>query len=101
VVGSGRDPTGCGRWRYVTYGGKGSKIITYVLAYIVCNQTNPGDTTAWRKQYQIQYYDESARVGSIDPHRQTMVDLEYFGREIRDKGHEVVVFMDANQNESR
>jgi hypothetical protein len=32
VVGSGRDPTGCGRWSYVTYGGKGRKLITYVSA---------------------------------------------------------------------
>jgi hypothetical protein len=63
--------------------------------------TNPGDITAWRQQYQIQYSDESARVGSIDPHRQTMVDLEYFIRELRDGGHEVVVFLDANINESR
>jgi hypothetical protein len=30
VVGSDRDPTGCGRWSYVTYGGKDSKLITYV-----------------------------------------------------------------------
>jgi hypothetical protein len=28
VVGSGRDLTGCGQWRYVTHGGKGSKLIT-------------------------------------------------------------------------
>jgi hypothetical protein len=52
VVGSGRDPTGCGRWSYVTYGRRGSKLITYVSAYIVCNQTNPGDTAAWKQQYQ-------------------------------------------------
>jgi hypothetical protein len=30
-----------------------------------------------------------------------MVDLEYFVKELRAEGHEVVVFMDANQNESR
>jgi phage gp45-like len=93
--------TGCGRWSYVTYGGKGSKLITYVSVYRVCNQTNPGDTTTWRQKYQIQYADESARVGSIVPHRKTMVNLEYFVRELRDEGHAVVVFMDANQNESR
>jgi hypothetical protein len=40
-------------------------------------------------------------VGVIDHHRQTMVDLEYFVKELRDEGHEVVVFMDANQNVSR
>jgi hypothetical protein len=39
--------------------------------------------------------------GAIDPHRQTMVDLEYIVRELRDKGHEIVVFMDVNQHESR
>jgi hypothetical protein len=43
VVGSGRDPTGCGRWSYVTYDGKGIKLITYVSAYRVCNQTNRGN----------------------------------------------------------
>jgi hypothetical protein len=101
LVGGVRDPNGCGRWSYVTYGGKCSKLITYVSVYRVYNQTNPGDTTAWRQQYQIQYADESARVGSIDPHYQTMVDLGYFVRELRDEGHAVVVFMDANQNESR
>jgi hypothetical protein len=53
------------------------------------------------EQYQIQYSDDSARVGSINPHRQTMVDLKYFVRELHDEGHEVVVFLDANQNESR
>jgi hypothetical protein len=40
-------------------------------------------------------------MGSIDPHRQTVVDLEYFIRELRDKGHAVVFFLDAHQNESR
>jgi hypothetical protein len=30
-----------------------------------------------------------------------MVDLEYFVKVLRDEGHEVVVFMDANQNEAR
>jgi hypothetical protein len=101
VIGSGGDPPGCGRWSYVTYGGKCSKLITYISAYKVCNQTNPGDTMAWRQQYQTQYVDESARVGAIDLHRQTMVDLEYFVKELRDEGHAVVVFMDGNQNESR
>jgi hypothetical protein len=30
-----------------------------------------------------------------------MVDLEYFVKELRDEEYEVVIFMDANQNESR
>jgi hypothetical protein len=77
IVRSGRDPTGCGQWSYVTYGGKCSNIVTYISNYRVCNQINLGDTTAWRQQYQTQYVDETARAGEIDPHIQTMVDIEY------------------------
>jgi hypothetical protein len=45
VVCSGRDTTGCRPWSYVTYGGKGSTLVTYISAYRVCNHTNLGDTT--------------------------------------------------------
>jgi hypothetical protein len=38
---------------------------------------------------------------ALDPHRQTMVDLKYFLKELRDGGHEIVVFMNMNQNETR
>jgi hypothetical protein len=34
-----------------------------------------------------------------DPHRQTMVDLQYFVQELRDDGHKLGIFMDANQKE--
>jgi hypothetical protein len=55
VVDAGCDATGCGRWRYITYGGKGGKRLTHVTVYRVCDQTGLGDTTAWKQQYNIQY----------------------------------------------
>jgi hypothetical protein len=99
VVDSASDATGCGRWSYVTYGGKGSNRFTYTIVYRVCDQNDPGDITAWKQQTNIQYEDDTSRVGKIDPHKQTLVDLEYFIHELRNKGHEVANFIDANQNE--
>jgi hypothetical protein len=101
VVDAGCDATGCGRWSHITYGGKGGKRLTYITVYRVCDQTDPGDTTAWKQQYNIQYEDESARIGNIDPHKQTLVDLEYFVNDLRHKEHDVAIFVDANQNDKR
>jgi hypothetical protein len=62
---------------------------------------DPGDTTAWKQQHNIQYEDYTARVGKIDPHKETLVDLEYFIHGLRNKGHNVAIFSDANQNDRR
>jgi hypothetical protein len=50
VVDAGCDAIGCGRWSYITYGGKGGKRLTYITVYQVCDQTDPGDTTAWKQK---------------------------------------------------
>jgi hypothetical protein len=44
----------------------------------------------------MQYADETARV-EINPHKQTMIDLEYFTEELKTDGFEVVVFIGANE----
>jgi hypothetical protein len=101
VVDAGCDATRCGRWSYITYGEKGGKRLRYILVYRVCKQTDPGDTTAWKQQYNIQYEDESARIGNIDPHKQTLVDLEYFVNDLIHKEHDEAIFTDENQNDKR
>jgi hypothetical protein len=101
VVDAGIDAVGCGRCSYITYGGKGGKRLTYITVYRVCDQTDPGDTTAWKQQYNIQYEDKLARIGNIDPHKQTLVDLEYFVTNLRNTEHGVAIFIDANQNDKR
>jgi hypothetical protein len=79
--------------------GKGGNRLTYITVYRVCDQKDTGDTTAWKQQHNIQYEDDTARVGKIDRNKQTLVDLEYFIHELRNKGHEVAIFIDANQND--
>jgi hypothetical protein len=51
---------------------------------------------AFQQQYRTQYADDTARV-EINPHKQTMIDLEYFTEELKTDEFEVVVFIDANE----
>jgi hypothetical protein len=53
VVDAGIDATGCGMWSYITYGGKVGNRLTYLTVYRVCDQTDPGDPTARKQQYNI------------------------------------------------
>jgi hypothetical protein len=50
--------------------------LAYITVYRVGDQTEPGDTTAWNQQHNVQYEDEFSRIGNIDPPKQTLVDLE-------------------------
>jgi hypothetical protein len=95
VLRSGKDLTGCGRWSYVCLG-KNDKKFAIVTVYRVGHNRNAGDAMAFQQQYRTQYADETARV-EINPHRQTMIDLEYFTEELKTDGFEVVVFIDAKE----
>jgi hypothetical protein len=33
----------------------------------------------------------------VDPHKQTLIDLQYFIEKLKATGHEVLISMDANQ----
>jgi hypothetical protein len=67
-----------------------------VTVYRVGHNHNAGDATAFQQQYRTQYADETARV-EINPHKQTMIDLEYFTEELKTDGFEVAVFIDAKE----
>jgi hypothetical protein len=82
-------------------GAKWGKRLNYISVYRVCDQKDTGDTTAWKQQHNIQYADDTARVRKVDPHKHTLVDLEYFVHEFINKGHNVEIFIDANQNDRR
>jgi hypothetical protein len=82
VVKTGRDDTGCGRWSYITFNGKENKHIAVINAYRVCSQRDPSDTTASRQQQCVQYADEELIPYVLDPHKQTLIDLQYFVQEI-------------------
>jgi hypothetical protein len=74
VLRSGKDPTGCRRWSYICLGKKYKKY-TIVTVYRVGHNHNADDATVFQQQYRTQYADETAIV-EINPHKQTMIDLE-------------------------
>jgi hypothetical protein len=77
-VKSGQYGTGCGRWTYLTYALKEEAYMTVITAYRVCKQRKPGPKTAYMQQHTLQYADEELISLIIDPHRQTIIDLEHF-----------------------
>jgi hypothetical protein len=95
VLRSGKNTTGCGRWSYICLG-KNDKKFAIVTVYRGGHNHNAGDATAFQQQYRTQYADKTARV-EINPHKRTMVDLEYFSEELKTDGFEVAVFIDANE----
>jgi hypothetical protein len=95
VLWSWKDSTGCSWWNYICLG-KNDKKFAIVTVYRVGHNQDAGDTTAFQQQYRTKYADDTARV-QIDPHKQTMIDLEYFTEELKTDGFEVVVFIDANE----
>jgi hypothetical protein len=97
VVKTGRDETGCGRWSYITFNGKGNNQITVINAYRVSSQSDPGDTITPRQQQCIQYADDELRPYVLDPNNQTIIDLQYFIQELQQEGEEVILFRDENQ----
>jgi hypothetical protein len=100
VVKTGIEDTGCGRWSYITLARKEDKFLTLVSTFRVCDQTNPGNTTASAQQYKIKYEDEELRPFLLSPHWQTLIDMDYFVKDLKDANHEVLIFMDANENET-
>jgi hypothetical protein len=59
----------------------------------------PGDTTASKQQQCIKYADEELIYYVLDPHKQTLIDLQYFVQELQQGGYEVILFLDSNQDE--
>jgi hypothetical protein len=51
------------------------------------------------QHHTIQYADEELIPFIIDPHRQTFIDLEHFVQELQEKGHHVLIYIDANEDE--
>jgi hypothetical protein len=101
VIASGRDETGCGRWSQITYAAKENKKMTIISAYRVSKQTNSGDLTASTQQLGLMYEDEELRPYLVDPHKQTLIDLQYHVEKLKIDGHEILILMDANQAEKQ
>jgi predicted AAA+ superfamily ATPase len=72
-----------------------------INAYGVCSQSDPGDTTSSTHQQCIQYADDEMRPYIVDTQKQTLIDVQYFVQELQQEGEEVILFLDANQDDQQ
>jgi hypothetical protein len=73
--------------------------MTVITAYRVWKQHEPRQKTAYMQQHTLQYADEELIPFITDTHRQKIIDLEQFLQELKDKGHLVLIFIDANEGD--
>jgi hypothetical protein len=73
--------------------------MTVITAYRVCKQHEPGPKKTYMQEHTIQYADKEPITFIIDPHMQTIIDLEHFVHTLKYKGHHVLIFIDANEDE--
>jgi hypothetical protein len=94
VCASGRDKTGCGRWKNLTYNAQEGKNITVIYTYRIGKPTS-GIKTASRQQDTTQYANEECIPFLVDRYKQTLIDLQYFVQELQsqDLQNEVIVMI--------
>jgi hypothetical protein len=97
---SGEDSTGGGRWSYFTLLGKDNNMIVF-SCYLVCPRPPPSKIgSAYYQQSRIMESEEKSMGIPINPHRQTMRDLQIFIQGYQQQGYFIFLIMDGNQNDS-
>lgn len=103
MIDRGSDPSGLGRWSWVTLRGKSSIKITFITCYRVCDQRSyAGERTAYSQQHRLlQLSGQFSSASAINPRRQTILDLQHFILSLKATGHDVVLLIDSNEPISR
>ena len=103
VIKAGEDPSGLGRWSYITLEGQGGRKVTFITAYRICSGTMRGTSTSCMQQKKVlnnQEMREGMRTSSPDTNflrRKFIEDLAIFIQALKDAGHAIVLGLDANE----
>ena len=90
-INAGKDPHNLGRWVWTTYGVEGKLKTTFISVYRPCIATSGGGTAT---------YDQHRRHlrASQEPREQLLVDLTLEVESFQEKGHNIIIGMDANED---
>ena len=90
-LGQGMDSSGLGRWAWMTFGDEERQQTTFFSAYRPCHSTSGGGTAT---------YDQHRRhlQPTQEPREQFLLDLATDINIFQDKGHNIIVGMDVNEN---
>ena len=90
---NGSDPTGLGRWAYLTLQGKAGMKVVIITAYRLAQNTRPvGFKTAYNQQYRTL---RRQGVENPDPKKQFGTDLLYHLKQWK-QDSEIILMLDAN-----
>ncbi len=90
----GEDPSGDGRWSYMTLQGCRNTAITTISAYRVCHTI--GEKTAYSQQWSLQ---KQRKILEPKPQQQLYDDLaDFIDKRNQQEGHGVILTMDADNN---
>jgi hypothetical protein len=97
---SGEDSTGAGRWSYFTLLGK-DKTMIVISCYRVCPCPPPSNiASSYYQQSRIMESEDESIVIPIDPHCQTIRDMQIFIKGYQQQGYFIFLLMDGNHNYS-
>ena len=103
VVKAGEDPSGLGRWSYLTMEGQEGRRVTFITAYRICSGVMRGTSTACRQQSKVleqQAMKQGKRTSAIDTNflrKKFVEDLALFITSLQNDGHAIVLGLDANE----
>ncbi len=86
-----------GRYSWLTVAGRGTKKITFISAYRVCDGAKEASITSRTVRAQQEWMYADRGHSSIDLRRQFVDDMIVTINAFQHKGHEVVLMMDANE----
>ena len=97
IIDTGVDPTGQGRWSYITIGGRNAPDIMFISAYRVCQKAGSpaGPLTSYAQQWTMSHV---AGNSNPDPRQDFISDLIQFVKEKRNlRPVAVNINLDANE----
>jgi endonuclease/exonuclease/phosphatase family metal-dependent hydrolase len=86
-----------GRWSWLTLTGKGTTKVTFVSAYRVCDGAAEASLTAGTVRAQQEWMYASLGHSSVNLRAQVVTDIVALILGFQDKGHDIVLMMDANE----
>ncbi len=96
IFDTGSDSRGIKRWAYASLSGKGNKKVTFISAYRVCQQADPGPKTVSMQEHLLLCEQLDKQI--INPRQQFLDDLaDFVGMKIGE-GHEIILMLDANKD---
>ncbi len=86
-----------GRWSTLTLTGKGTTKITFISAYRVCDGANESQVTSRTARSQQEWMYNDRGMPAVDLRQQFIKDIIRAIISFQNKGHDIVVMMDANE----